>query len=123
MQSARFAIERRDGATVLHLSGDLRVDQVPDLYDPLIRALKDEQRVFADLSGVAYLDSAGIAFLVGLSKRLAAGHGGKIVLCGVREAVLGVFRTMKLDRLFPIRATLADAFLAEGLVDREATRG
>jgi anti-sigma B factor antagonist len=123
MQSARFAIDRRDGAAVLHLSGDLRVDQVPDLYDPLTRALRDERLVIADLSGVVYLDSAGIAFLVGLSKRLAAAHGGRIVLCGVREAVLGVFRTMKLDRLFPIQATLADALVAEGLVDREATRG
>jgi len=77
--------------------------------------------VIVDLSGLSYIDSAGIAALVGLYKRLSSSSGGRLVLAGAREEIWGVFRTMRLDRLFPLHATLREAVEAEGLVDKEVT--
>ena len=51
MESTRFAIEQHQNAAVVRLFGDLRVDQVPNLYDPMVQALGDERVVIVDVSG------------------------------------------------------------------------
>lgn len=123
MRSATFAVDRLGEAAIVRLHGDLRVDQVPEVYEPLSRMFGGERVVIVDLSDVSYIDSAGIASMVGLYKRLASAGGGRLVLCGAREEIWGVFRTMKLDRLFSLHPSLPQALEAEGLVDKGLTRG
>ena len=123
MKPATFAVEHCGEAAVVRLHGDLRVDQVPDVYEPLARHVGSEQVLIVDLSGLSYIDSAGIASLIGLYKRLVTGAGGRMALCGAREEIWGVFRTMKLDRLFPLHPDLPRALEAEGVVDKQLTQG
>ena len=119
----RFSIDKYGDAAVVRLCGDLQVDHVPEVYGPLTEALAQARVVVVDLSDVNYIDSAGIAALIGLYKRIAARPEGRLVLCGACEAIWGVFSTMKLDRLFPHHVDLEHALQAEGLVDRELTQG
>ncbi len=121
MNAATFAVERIGTATVVHLHGDLRVDQVPDVYEPLSDQIGDEPVLIVDLSDLSYIDSAGIASLIGLYKRVVNDAGGRMALCGAREEIWGVFRTMKLDRLFPPYPDLAGVLKAQGLVDNQLT--
>ena len=85
------------GAIDLHVSPELRAS---------LRAIIDEQkpkRLIVDLSGVPYIDSSGIAVLIGAMQSLEL-EGGVFLLAGAREAVRMIFESAKLDqyfRLFP----------------------
>ena len=62
----------------------------------------------ADLDQVRFIDSAGLAALVGAAKRAAAHGGGLHVVCA-RPRVRQLFRLTGLDRRLPPARTLAEA--------------
>lgn len=86
-----------EGAIDLHVSPELRAS---------LRAIIDEKkpkRLVVDLSRVPYIDSSGIAVLIGAMQSLEH-EGGVFVLAGAQEGVRMIFESAKLDqyfRLFP----------------------
>src|SRR4051812_15851660 len=85
------------GAIDLHVSPELRAS---------LRAIIDGEkpkRLIVDLSKVPYIDSSGIAVLIGALQSLEL-EGGVFLIAGAREAVKMIFESAKLDqyfRLFP----------------------
>jgi anti-sigma B factor antagonist len=77
-----------------------------------LRALIDEkpQRLVVDLSQVPYVDSSGIAVLIGAMQSLEL-EGGVFLLAGAQETVQTILESAKLDkyfRMFPsVEAALA----------------
>jgi anti-sigma B factor antagonist len=57
--------------------------------------------VVVDLSGVEFLDSAGVGVLVGLFKHSRL-HGGRARFCGLTPGVRSVLALIQLDRIFEI---------------------
>lgn len=92
-----------EGAIDLHVSPELRAS---------LRAIIDEKpkRLVVDLSRVPYVDSSGIAVLIGAMQSLEQ-EGGVFLLAGAQEAVRMIFESARLDqyfRLFPdVDAALA----------------
>lgn len=64
-------------------------------------------RVVLDLSGVAFVDSSGLGALVALLKRV--GPTGSLALAGVQAPVGKLLALTRLDRVFEIHPTLAQA--------------
>jgi anti-sigma B factor antagonist len=86
--SARIAIEGElDTMTV----GDLR-----NQIDKLVA--KEPKRVEVDLAALRMLDSSGVGALVSLYKRVR-GYGGEVVMIGLRDQPLAIFRLLRLDRV------------------------
>ena len=85
------------GAIDLHVSPELRAS---------LRTIIDDEkpkRLIVDLSQVPYIDSSGIAVLIGAMQSLEH-EGGVFLIAGAREAVKMIFESAKLDqyfRLFP----------------------
>lgn len=85
------------GAIDLHVSPELRAS---------LRTIIDEEkpkRLVVDLSKVPYIDSSGIAVLIGALQSLEH-EGGVFLLAGAQEGVRMIFESAKLDqyfRLFP----------------------
>ncbi len=85
------------GAIDLHVSPELRA---------ALRTIIDEEkpkRLVVDLSGVPYIDSSGIAVLIGAMQSLEH-EGGVFLIAGPQEGVRMIFESAKLDqyfRLFP----------------------
>jgi anti-sigma B factor antagonist len=85
------------GAIDLHVSPELRAS---------LRTIIDEERpkrLVVDLSQVPYIDSSGIAVLIGAMQSLEH-EGGVFLLAGPQEGVRMIFESAKLDqyfRLFP----------------------
>ena len=85
------------GAIDLHVSPELRAS---------LRRIIDEKkpkRLVVDLSQVPYIDSSGIAVLIGAMQSLEH-EGGVFLLAGAQEGVRMIFESAKLDqyfRLFP----------------------
>src|SRR3954467_13172506 len=85
------------GAIDLHVSPELRAS---------LRTIIDDEkpkRLIVDLSKVPYIDSSGIAVLIGALQSLEL-EGGVFLIAGAREGVRMIFESAKLDkyfRLFP----------------------
>ena len=92
-----------EGAIDLHVSPEMRAS---------LRAIIDEKprRLVVDLSRVPYVDSSGIAVLIGAMQSLDL-EGGVFLLAGAQETVMTILESAKLDkyfRLFPsVEAALA----------------
>jgi anti-sigma B factor antagonist len=65
-------------------------------------------RVVLDLGRVEFLDSSGLGAIVGVMKLLGAER--QLELLGLTPNVAKVFRLTRMDTVFPIHETLADAF-------------
>lgn len=86
-----------EGAIDLHVSPELRAS---------LRAIIDDEkpkRLVVDLSGVPYIDSSGLAVLIGAMQSLEL-EGGVFLLAGAQEGVRMILESARLDqyfRLFP----------------------
>jgi len=85
-----LAVDREDsrsGSCVLTLSGRLGQAAAPQLGEAVGRAIESGNRLIVlDLSGVDYVNSAGLAE-IGRAADLLHRHGGSLTLAGVRGPV------------------------------------
>jgi anti-sigma B factor antagonist len=87
------------GATRLAIEGELDAVTVSDLRAEIENLLaKRPNRVEVDLSSLRMLDSSGVGALVSLYKRVRA-NGGEVVVMGLRDQPLAIFRLLRLDRV------------------------
>lgn len=66
-----------------------------------------ERRIVIDLSGVAFLDSSGLGAMVSVLKAL--GGQGALAVCGARDSVMSLFKLTRMDKVFAIADSRADA--------------
>jgi anti-anti-sigma factor len=108
----RIAVEQvRADLAVVQLTGDLDLLTAPALHERLwpLLALPD-RTVIIDLSGVAFLGSAGLSELAAASDT-AGRHGTVILLVASARAVLRPLEVTGLHTLFPIFDSVESALL------------
>jgi anti-anti-sigma factor len=76
------------------------------------QATRGRSEILLDLSGVPLCDSTGLTALIRIH-RLAATHGGRLLLVAPQPQVRGLLETTNLTRIFDIRDTMADAVAAD----------
>lgn len=94
----------REGTVVrLSLSGCEAIDSAnaSALKARALELLNGAPDVVVDLSGVEFLDSAGVGVLVALFKNSRL-HGGCARFCGLTPGVRSVLELIQLDRIFEI---------------------
>ena len=97
-----------EDAFVVSASGEVDIASVETLereLDGLAR--RGALRVIVDLTGVTFIDSAGLGVLVREAKRLDE-HGGTCVLVADDPRILRIFEITGLDRMFGIERSLAE---------------
>jgi anti-sigma B factor antagonist len=108
-------IDEIHGITIVHLLDDRLVEgnEIEDLGKELYGLIESEGRrkLVLSLSSVEFVSSAGLGKLVVLQKKMNA-RGGTLRFCCLRPGVHEVFTVTRLDRLFDIRETEADALAA-----------
>jgi anti-sigma B factor antagonist len=93
---------KRDRSNVLPLKGEIDLHVSPSVTASLNRMIeKKPERLVVDLSGVTYIDSAGLAALIGAMQKVE-GYGGKFLLAGLQETVRSIFEISRLDQVFQI---------------------
>ncbi|HFQ14428.1 MAG TPA: anti-sigma factor antagonist [Gammaproteobacteria bacterium] len=97
-----------NGFTIIALSGEVDLHHSPRAREIILKHLADNNHVLVDLSAVAYIDSSGVASLVEGFQH-ARTHDLKFALTGVSEAAMQILQLSRLDKVFPIIATVADA--------------
>ena len=88
-----------DGLTRLAIEGELDAVSVSDLRGDIEKLLaRQPSRVDIDLSRLRMVDSSGVGAIVALYKRARA-QGGSVVVTGLRDQPLAIFRLLRLDRV------------------------
>ena len=95
----RFEIKAQSGVTQLVIEGELDAVSVSELRPDLEKLVKSKPTsVEVDLSSLRMVDSSGVGALVSLYKRVRA-QGGSVVIKGLRDQPLAIFRLLRLDRV------------------------
>jgi anti-sigma B factor antagonist len=88
-----------DSGVKLTIGGELDVVTVLELRAEIEKVLAQRPpRVEVDLSTLRMVDSSGVGALVSLYKRVRA-QGGEVVMSGLRDQPLAIFRLLRLDRV------------------------
>lgn len=94
---------RREGDdAVVKLAGELDISTSPDLQDALAELTDAPRRVAVDLSDLEFIDSTGLAALLGAHKDLME-HGGTLELRHPSRMVVNLVQITGLDDVFEIR--------------------
>jgi len=102
-----IAVEKNDNYTVCRPAGELDTYTVGQFREALAE-LAGADRLLIDLSGVPFLDSAGLGALIGGVRR-AREAGGEVAICCARPAVARLLSTTGFDRVARIAETEEEA--------------
>ncbi len=101
-----------NGVVVVGVDGQLIVGNRQELKQKILDALEAGDRKFLiDFTRTGYIDSSGLGVLVSLSKKIRD-QGGDLRLAGLNEDLKTLFELTKLDTLFAISDTAAEALTA-----------
>jgi anti-sigma B factor antagonist len=94
---------------VLALEGEIDLHRSPEIKEMLQPLIQQKvPRILLDLTGVSYIDSSGLAVFIE-ALQLVLGYGGKLGLFGLQESVRNIFAIARLDQVFEIFPTEAEA--------------
>ncbi|MCE2968132.1 MAG: STAS domain-containing protein [Phycisphaerales bacterium] len=108
LSSLRLTVQTEKGAIVITPSGDIDLNGSPALRAELKKHNVKGSRLVVDLTGVPYMDSSGLATLVE-AMQASRKNGWTLVLCALTDRVRSIFAIAKLDSVFTIVPTKADA--------------
>lgn len=104
-----FTVTHEDGVCVVDVDGQLIVGNRQELKQRVLDELEGGETTFViDFSKTGYIDSSGLGVLVSLSKKIRE-RGGDLRLSGLNEDLRTLFELTKLDTLFTITDTRAEA--------------
>jgi anti-anti-sigma factor len=101
-----------EGTRVLRCVGEIDLASAPGLRARLSDVQVDgPPHVVLDLTGVTFIDSLGLGTLIGAHKRARVLRGSLVIVPS--DAARRVLAATALDRVFEIRATLAEALAGD----------
>lgn len=104
-----FSLERTDDVTIVTVQGQLVVTNRQEFKQAILDAVEQgSTTVIVDFTEATYIDSSGLGALVSLNRRLRDA-GGDLRLVGLSDELRTLFELTRLDALFPLFATRADA--------------
>ena len=104
----KHEIRDNGGQIVVAFEGDVDLETSPVARKVLLDCLNRKRPIVVDMSAVSYIDSSGVASLVEAFQG-ARKAGLTFVLASVSEAAMRVLQLARLDKVFTIRGTVADA--------------
>jgi anti-anti-sigma factor len=97
------------GTLIVEVEGQLIVGNRQELKSVIQQALDNgERKLLVDFSKTGYIDSSGLGALVSISKKVRE-QGGELRLAGLNEDLRSLFELTKLDTLFAIADSPAQA--------------
>ena len=105
----KIEVAKENNVTIVAVEGEIDVETSPQLRERFDELLAQGEHNFViDLGGVDFIDSSGLAAFVRLFKRVRVGEGD-VKLCCIRPEILKIFELTRLNRVFDIFDTRAEA--------------
>ena len=110
-ESAATGVDRRDGAAVLALAGELDLYNAEDVRGALLEAYSDEPKVLVvGLEGVTLIDSTALGVLIEARSRMSDRGAFRLAAPGLETR--RALEVSGLDRHFLVHDTVAEALEA-----------
>jgi anti-sigma B factor antagonist len=98
-----------EGIDVFVLRGDIDLHFAPALRSVLQAKINEHcPALIVDLTQVSFISSTGLSALMEYFRDCGR-YGGVLCLCGLSDELKEIFRVVRLDRIFPIFATVNEA--------------
>jgi anti-sigma B factor antagonist len=110
-EALTIEVRHEQGHTVATATGEIDISTVSWLRERLIDLADSGRPLVVDLDQVSFIDSAGLAALVGTAKSAVA-HGGSLYVACDRPKIRKLFRLTGLDSWIPLASTLDEALEA-----------
>ncbi len=94
--------ERLNDVAICTPEGEININTSPELrkiFEGLVRS--NEKKVLINFTGVAYIDSSGLATLIEMLQRLKS-IGGRMRFSNMEQKIKNIFEITKLYKLFEI---------------------
>ena len=95
------------GTTILYLKGPLTLRNLFE-FQAVIRAGDPPPVTILDLSGVPYMDSTGMGAVINHHVR-CTGKGVKLIVTGVSDRIMELFKMTRVDGVITIKANVEAA--------------
>jgi anti-sigma B factor antagonist len=110
-ESAVTGVDRRDGAVVLSLAGELDLYNAEEVRGALLEACADEPKTLVvDLAEVRFIDSTALGVLIEARSRMSDRSGFRLAAPGLETR--RALEVSGLDRHFLVHDTVAEALEA-----------
>ena len=110
-QALTIEVRHEQGYAIMTAAGEIDISTVTRLRDRLFDMAASGAPLVVDLDQVSFIDSVGLATLVGTANRAAA-HGGSLQVACARPKIRQLLRLTGLDRRIPLARTLDEALTA-----------
>ena len=110
-EAPTIEVRHEQGYAIVTAAGEIDISTATPLRERLFELAVGGRPLVADLDQVSFMDSAGLAALVGTAKRAAA-HGGSLYAVCARPRTRQLFRLTGLDCRIPLSRTLDEALAA-----------
>ena len=107
-EALTIRVRRRQGYAIVAVAGEVDIATVTRLRERLFELTASGRPLVVDLDQVRFIDSAGLAALVGAARRAAA-HGASLQAVCARPRIRQLFRLIGLDSQVPLAHTLDGA--------------
>lgn len=104
-------VKRERDYAIVCLHGEIDLHSSPAARKLILACLQEGRPTLVDLGSVAYIDSSGVASLVE-GFQLARQRQLDFGLVGVSNAALNVLKLARLDKVFPIYASVQERLAA-----------
>ena len=92
----------KNKVAILDIKGEVDLYTSPAVRDTFSTLIKKRQKVImVNFKDVSYIDSSGLATLVEAIQKMRP-YGGQLGLCGLSQAIRGIFEISKLENIFAI---------------------
>ena len=109
----RVREERHDGTVVAIIEGEMDTASISEVAVRLRRLVENQlMRIVIDLTGVSYLDSAGINLLFAVGGDVRARQQELHLVVGPGSPIERMLQIVGADRTFPVHASLGEALAA-----------
>ena len=107
-EALTIEVRRERGYVVVTVAGEVDIATVTRLRERLFELAASGRNLVVDLDQVSFIDSAGLAALVGAARRADA-HGASLQVVCTRPRTRQLFRLTGLDSRVPLARTLDGA--------------
>src|SRR6516162_4687551 len=107
-EALTIAVRHEQDCVIVTAAGEIDISTVKPLRDCLFEMAASGAPLVVDLEQVSFIDSVGLATLVGAAKRAAA-HGGSLQVACALPKIRQLVQLTQLDRRIPLFHTLDEA--------------
>jgi anti-sigma B factor antagonist len=107
-EALTIRVRRDRGYAIVAVAGEVDIATVTQLRESLFELAASGRTLVVDLDQVSFIDSSGLAALVGAARRADA-HGARLRVVCARPQTRQLFRLTGLDSQVPLARTLDGA--------------